>query len=258
MKKIKNYLLLIAFFAFALFLPAKIYAGDYAALNFIGFSKDGKYLAFEEYGTHDGSGFPYATIYFINVEKNSYAAAPVRKMFDEKSMKVFDESKIPGEDVMRASAMKAAAANLKKFKIVQGNTGKMLVARLLTDLNAENVEPGDENTNQTVKFTDERMSSYYEKEYELLLKTSEVKLKTCDYVYYPVLKFDLTLKDVKSETEKILQKDNALPESRGCPHAYSIQNVYAYENRIAVFINVYTTGFEGPDMRYMVVTGNYR
>ena len=49
-----------------------------------------------------------------------------------------------------------------------------------------------------------------------------------------------------------------LPESRNCPHTYSIQNVYVYENRVAVFLNVYTTGFEGPDMRFLAVTGNYK
>lgn len=257
MKIIKNYLLPFAFTVFLL-IPTNIFAGDYANLNFIGFSNDGKYLAFEEYGTQDGSGFPYANIYFIDVEKNSYAAAPVRKSFSEKSMKVFDESKIPGEDVMRASALKAAAANLKKFKIIQGNTGKMVVARLITDLNAGNVKPGDEGKDQTIEFTDYRDSSYYEREFALLLKTSETNSKTCDSAYNEILKFDLTLKDTKAETEKILQSDKTLPESRGCPLAYSVQNIYVYKDRIAVFINVFTMGFEGPDMRFMTVTGNYR
>ncbi|MGE6786024.1 DUF2259 domain-containing protein, partial [Ensifer adhaerens] len=33
-------------------------AGDYAALQPIGFSADGNVFAFEEYGVQDGSGFP--------------------------------------------------------------------------------------------------------------------------------------------------------------------------------------------------------
>ncbi|MGI9055459.1 MAG: DUF2259 domain-containing protein [Pyrinomonadaceae bacterium] len=253
MKTIKNYLLLLAFFAFSL-IPANVFAGDYATLNFIGFSKDGKYLAFEEYGVQDGSGFPYSNIYFINVEKNSYAAPPIMKTVKEP----INENAIPTENAIRLAAKKAAAANLKKFKVIQGNTGKMVVARLLTDLNAGNVEPGDEGRDQIVEFTDYRDSSYYERAFALLLKTSVVKTKTCDYAYNEILKFDLTLKDTKAETEKILQSDKVLPESRNCPHAYSIQNVYVYENRIAVFLNTYTTGFEGPDMRFMTVTGNYK
>ena len=254
MKTIKNYfLLLLAFFAFVL-IPANVFAGDYAKLNFIGFSKDGKYLAFEEYGVQDGSGFPYSNYFFVDVVKNAYAAPPVRKSVKEP----INENAIPTVEAIRATAKKAAAVNFRKFKIIAGNTGEMVVARLLTDLNAEKIEPGEEGKDQIVKFTDYRESSYYEREFALLLKTSEVKTKACDYNYDSVLKLNLTLRDTKAETEKVLQKDETLPDSRNCPLAYSIQNVYVYKDRIAVFINVYTMGFEGPDMRFMAVTGVYK
>lgn len=257
MKNIKNHLLLFAFSAFLL-LPVNVFAGDYAALNFIGFSKDGKYLAFEEYGTQDGSGFPYANIYIVDAEKNSYPVAPVRKMFDESSMKVFDESKIPGEDQMRQKAKTAAAANLRKFRIIPGNTGRLVVARLLTDLDLEKLEPNEESNTQTVRFVEERLSNYAGNPFELRLTTAKANSKRCEDYYQTTLKFELGLKTNGDATENILQKDTTLPGSRGCPHDYSIQNVYLYENRIAVFMNVYTQGFEGPDMRYLVVTGNYR
>ena len=39
-------------------------------------------------------------------------------------------------EAIRATAKKAAAVNLRKFKIIAGNTGEMVVARLITDLNA--------------------------------------------------------------------------------------------------------------------------
>jgi predicted secreted protein len=253
MKIIKNYLVPLAFAVFLL-MPTNVFAGDYANLNFIGFSTDGKYLAFEEYGISDGAGFPYSNIYFINVEKNSYAAPPVLKTVKEP----INENAIPTENAIRLAAKKAAAANLKKFKIVQGNAGKMVVARLLTDLNVGSVGQNNESNNQVIEFTDYRDSSYYEREYALLLKTSEIKTKNCEYSSDAVLKLDLTLKDTKAETEKILQSDKTLPESRGCPLAYSIQNVYVYQDRIAVFVNIYMMGFEGPDMRFMTVTGNYR
>ena len=248
MKIIKNYLFLLAFFAFVI-LPANIFAGDYATLNVIGFSMDGKYLAFEEYGVQDGSGFPYSTIFIIDVAKNSYAVPPVKKQTEKET--------VTG-DAIRLTAKTAAAANMKKFKIVPGNTGKLVVARLITDLNAGNVKPGNEGKNQKIEFTDYRDSSYYEREYELLLKTSEVKTKACEYASEPVLKFDLMLKETKAKTEKILQSDKTLPESRGCSLAYSIQSVYVYKNNVAVFLNTYSTGFEGPNMRFLSVTGIYK
>lgn len=55
------------------------FAGDYAALQPIGFSADGNVFAFEEYGVQDGSGFPYSTIYVIDTRDDSFLpGAPVR------------------------------------------------------------------------------------------------------------------------------------------------------------------------------------
>lgn len=226
-------------------------AGDFAKLNFIGFSLDGKYLAFEEYGTQDGSGFPYSNVFIIDVVKNSYAAPSVTKRIDDESA---------SEETVRAMTKKLSAANLRKFKIVAGNTGNLVVARLLTDLDAEEMGSGGENKDQTVRFVEERSSNYAGNNYELVLKTSSVKLKRCDYdTDNPILKLQLGLKhEGDSPMEKILQTDTTVPENRGCPNDYSIQNVYLYKNNIAVFVNIYTMGFEGPDMRYLVVTGNYK
>lgn len=51
----KIYTILFALFLFIL-IPVNAFVGDYAEMNFIGVSQDGKYMAFEEYGTQDGSG----------------------------------------------------------------------------------------------------------------------------------------------------------------------------------------------------------
>lgn len=250
MKTIKTYFLSIAFLLFVC--SANIFAGDYARLNVIGFSSDGKYMAFEEYGTQDGSGYPYSTIYFIDTAKNSFAAKPVP---------VNIQNETATEASARLKAKTSAAATLKKFKIVTGNVGEMVVARLITDLNSGRIEYNSDDKNQIVKFTDERMSDYFPNEFELSLKTSEVKVKPCvDYLDRPGLKIDLTLKNLRKENDKpiILQSDKTLPESRNCPFGYSIQNVFVYKNTIAVFLNTYMAGFEGPDMRFMVVTGVYK
>lgn len=248
MKTFKNCLLLTALF---IFLSANVFAGDYAHLNFIGFSKDGKYIAFEEYGTQDGSGFPYSNIYIIDVAKNSYAVAPVRTRIDNENAT---------EAQARAKAKLNTAANLRRFAIVAGNTGDLVVSRLLTDL-AMTEEPlkGEFGKPQKINFTDYRESNYFADEYSLKLTPSEVKGGKCDaYADSPIYKFTLVFKNEKSEIEKILQRDANLPDSRSCPIDYSIQNVYVYQGKIAVFLNVFTIGFEGPDMRYLAVTGNYK
>lgn len=247
--------LLVLMFCVAAFSPTLVFAGDYAQFSFIGFSADGKYLAFEEYGTHDGSGLPYSNIYIVDVEKNTFASPPFRKTIDEG---VIDGSKIPAEEVIRAKAKKAAAADLRKYKIVAGNTGNLVVARLLTDIDVEKNKPRGDKKDQTIEFTDRVFTNVYENVFELSLTTSEVKIKECDYNFEPVLKFELLLNGRNFDAPKILQSDKSLPASRSCPLTYSIQNVYLFGNKIAVFMNVYSLGFEGPDMRYMVVTGKYR
>lgn len=54
-------------------------AGDYAFFERIGFSKDGRYFAFEEFGEQDGSGFSYANIYVIDLMTDRWAPnTPIR------------------------------------------------------------------------------------------------------------------------------------------------------------------------------------
>jgi predicted secreted protein len=243
MRKAK--LLVLAAFAVLMFASITL-AGDYATLNFIGFSKDGRYLAFEEYGVQDGSGFPYSSFYFVNVAKNSFAAPSINIRLDNEQAT---------ENQARFKAKSKAAAILKRLRIVSGNTGQLTVSRLLTDLDVE--APGS-GKSQKIKFAEIVGSMYRRGDYELLLNPTEVKVKTCEYNDQPVYKFDLSLKDKDADKTVFLQKDGTLPNSRSCPIDYAMQFVYLYEDNIAVFLNTYSLGFEGPDMRYLVVTGKYK
>jgi predicted secreted protein len=223
-------------------------AGDYATLNFIGFSKDGRYLAFEEYGVQDGSGFPYSSFYFIDVAKNSFAARSVTIRIDNEQAT---------ENQARSRAKLKASLILKKLRIVNGNTGQLTVARMLTDLSLE--APGS-GKSQRINFAEIVGSMYRSGNYELVLNPIEVKVKVkgCEYTEQPLYIFELSLKDKDADKTIILQKDNALPASRFCLTEYAIQYVYLYEDKIAVFLNTYDPGFEGPDMRYLVVTGKFK
>ena len=225
-------------------------AGDFAILNFIGFSKDGKYLAFEEYGTQDGSGFPYSSIYVVDVAKNAFAAPSVNVRLENESAT---------EAQARARAKARAATALSKFRILQRNTGTLIVSRILTDVAVNNFLSDEASKTQTVNFAEIILSMYREGDYDLVLKPVEVvKTKDCDYADQPIYKFELSLKDKQANRTIVLQKDDKLPTSRSCPLDYSIQYVYIYKDRIAVFLNTYYTGFEGRDMRYLAVTGTYK
>lgn len=223
-------------------------AGDYATLSFIGFSKDGRYLAFEEHGVQDGSGFPYSNIYFIDVEKNSFAAPAVKVRIDRETAT---------EQLARTRARLNAAAALRRLRIVDRNTGTLVVTRLLTDVSVNHFYKEADDT-QTVNFAELISSMYRQGDYDLTLKPVEVKTKECDIFDQPIYKLDLTLRDNTAEKTIVLQRDTTLPASRSCPIHYAIQFVYLYDAYIVVFLNSYATGFEGPDMRYLAVTGRFK
>lgn len=232
--------------AIVLLLAANSFAGDYANLNFIGFSKDGKFLAFEEYGTGDGAGFPYSNIYFINTEKNAFAASPVT---------VFIENETATETQARNKAKFAAAKKLRDLKIVNGNTGTHAVSHLLTDFTSNRASSAEVDV---VRFAEIVASMYRSGDYELSLKPILTKSKDCEIYGFDTYKFELTLKDNENKLSRFLQKDAELPKSRGCALGYAIQDVYIFEDNLVTFLNVFKPGFEGPDMRFMAVSGKLK
>ena len=54
-----------ALLAIGMILPGASLAGDVSALQILGFTPDGGVFAFEDYGIQDGSGFPYASRFYI-------------------------------------------------------------------------------------------------------------------------------------------------------------------------------------------------
>jgi len=236
-------------------LPANLFAGDYSNLQFIGFSRDGKYLAFEEYGMGDASGYPFASVYFVDVEKNAFVGKPFRSVIEK------DGATEPAA-IKKVEAI--AARKLRELKIVRGNTGKLVVAHLLTDWTYEDsfVRIGEKA--EKIKLNDylnPNSPNQYEF-YELTLNPVPEKSKACADDTYTYYKLELTLdhfnQGAKDMETQVLQKDADLPASRGCPYGYRMESVYSYKDKIAVFVNIFSQGWEGPDMRYMVVTGNWQ
>ncbi len=228
-------------------IPSNIFAGDYAELNYIGMSENGKYMAFEEYGEQDGSGYSYSNIYFLDVDQNKYASPPVKILLGDTD----------GIEAVRKKARRSAAANLKKYEIIEGHSGKLVVARLLTDSNFEFDPYNDSKKIQTIRFKSEIGSMYSRGDYEITLALILIEEKN-DYTDNPVYGLDLTLRDRVNDVLYKLQQDKSIPESRGLPISYTMQSIYLFKNKIIVFLNVFSTGFEGPDMRYMVVTGTIK
>jgi len=116
---------------FSICMVSSAFAGDWAEMRFFGFSDDGAYMAFEEYGEYDDhiSG-DYATTYFIDVDKNIYATPPIVYEYSDNDEKTTGEFSQAAREKKYKSSVEAA---LKRFKIERGNTGKLVAAHMLSD-----------------------------------------------------------------------------------------------------------------------------
>lgn len=258
---------------------ATTFAGDYAQLNFIGFSKDGKFLAFEEYGMSVPDMKGYSRIFFVDTAKNSFAAPEVSSVMTDAEMEEYDYS---FDSPARRRAMLKAGPTLRKLGIVAGNTGRQVISRLLTDVTDESAPPYEP---KSVAFAPDRRESMLNGRYYLTLKAVETD-QVCKAADDPELieyvgvnglpipkitdnpnrkksnnekqklySFELALKIDDLQKTLILQKPLATPATRGCAIDYRIQSVHMYKDRIAVFVGVFSPAFLGDDIRLRVVTG---
>ena len=272
-------LFLIYAILLTLCLTGNLFAGDQVQMNFIGFSEDGKYLAFEEIeSSEEGWEFENDTTYILDTAKNSFAAAPVVFKWDEKQ-----PAKL--ESTFRLRYKRKAAATLKRFGIKRDNLGQLVVSHLLYDWSYVKPVEREQNFTQSdgteiKKMMPDYQGAYVPKAgytiekvifnpepsdfvvntsefYELTLVVAPDDCRACDAGY----KIELTLKDNMRHKERplqILQKDtDKLPASRRDAFAYKIERVFVYSNKIAVFLNVFGPGFEGTHIGNMVVTGEF-
>ncbi len=202
-------------------------AGDAANLEFIGFSKDGRYLAFEQFGMTDGIGYPYAQIQIVDVAKNTLLAQT------EKMIEVESSSTAQA----RAAIKSTVQSLLTRYKIVSGNQGKFIgIAPTAPNLSGQRSEFIYAGRTYTLE-----LNSNFEKQ----------AAKTCpDEI---ASRLELTLS--AAGKTRVLQKDGlTLPKSRACALSYEMRSAHLLGNNLAVFVAVQTPGFEGADVRFMVIT----
>lgn len=210
-------------------------AADAADRAIIGFSADGRYFAFEEFGVQDGSGFAYANIFLLDLENDKWVdGSPVRVLRREDKPGNLYEA--------RRQALTEAAPLIDRFGTIQP-------ARMLAS-NAVGEEVADPHT---MVF----------KRYHNLTTLWTVKLTHVEVPLPPhcqslpsVKGFALTVAvDGKEPVE--VYRDEALPESRGCPESYRLADVISFgeaeAGKSVVLIHRLTFGFEGRDARFMAV-----
>lgn len=230
---------LLTIFAAAMFLFGvnNAGAGDFAERRIIGFSEDGKYFAFEQFGVQDGSGFPFSHIFIINTATDSWAAgSPFRTTIEDEQATV---------QIARAQSAAKAQSALQNLAI--NDPGKLLLSNPATELNADP---------HHVKFL---LAANYGLPLELTLQEFPKAAPDCESLDIQTMGFSLSLSIDEGEHQILVHQDNSIPSSRNCPLGYQISDVIMFgewlDQTILIFmINVESIGFEGPNGRYIAIT----
>lgn len=237
-----NSIKLLCLAGLSLFAASQLaHAGDAADLNVLGFSADGKIFAFEEYGIQDGSGFAYANRFYIDTATDTFRPnTPVRVQLEDENVGLQaarDEARARGEKAL-------------KDEVLAANRGRLVGFNAVTEISADphkivvNPRPVFPPIDPQLEFRLEEISLG--------------EIERCPGIG-PVKGFKLVHVGDGGKTD-VLQEDKDVPLSRGCPTGYRIGGVQTFFGEggamtYAVLITVIRHGFEGPDHRWLAVTG---
>lgn len=225
----------------AAFIAAPAHAGDIAAFQTIGFSKDGGIYAFEEYGVQDGSGFAYSNIYVIDTVKDTYLeGTPIRVLVKDEAV---------GVGAARAQALEKAASLIEKHRLAD-NPGLLAAFNPVSDASGNPYQisyyayaaappfgsPYRLGLEEVMQPAGEKCSSWTE-------RSSTFKLK-------------MLLQDGKN-SDRIVYDEQRAPESRGCVTGYRLGGVVTHQgfgsNLHMALVTVLQHGFEGQNGRWIAV-----
>jgi len=259
-------------------------AGDAAARRVIGFSPDGGYFAFEQYGELDAgaSASGYSQIDIIDTRTDEFVGG--------KPILVVDESEESTLTLEQARAQAAARANPILARYAIASRGKQTASDKFT-FPSEMVAYADISRLEQVSrkwlspLYGETGISTIQLDQILAASTADCsasfdEAQSGDQALQgdkalqgdetpqgdktgKALGFRLSLRGQDGKPFKTLHEDKAVPGSRNCPTSYSLSESYEYTPSgkpavIVVLVQRFSQGFEGRDRRFIAVTGQAR
>jgi predicted secreted protein len=237
-------LLLAAALSAALLPSAPAAAGDTAEASILGFSEDSRLFAFEEYGVQDGSGFPYAHVFVIDTDTDRWVAGtPIRVRLEAEGA-TLAEAREKARQRLRAAvdarfeAWDAVTVAHAPLGEVEADPTRLAFGPVIPSNPLAEPEPR------------------YEARLEIF--HAEAGAENCvTYIGDRPVGFRLVVERAGGGSV-VLHADDTIPHSRGCPITYRLSRVVVpgyRPGRVAVLVSVFTPGFEGPDRRFIAVTG---
>ncbi len=230
----------------AIFLPA--HAFDFAKREILGFSSDGNYFAFEQYGTQDGSGYAYSDIFIIDTRTDKWVkGSPYRYLLKDGVEEISMQEGVEKARAINRAAAKDALAVITEPGIIAASNR------------------ADENLSQRDVISIRPKSFWLPDDIQVMtFRVENIALKpdssclgfTSDDTFYG---FKLTRSGVDG-IPIIMHQDKAIPKSRWCPLGYEPADVVVHisdkgKYSVAVLVRMARIGFEGSDRRFIAITG---
>lgn len=245
MSRIRAVLRLSALVVAGLLAPAAL-AGDTSELQLLGFSKNGDFFAFEQYGIQDGSGFPYSEIFVVDVIGDSWVPPSPFRLRKDVEAGLGDAADTALTHTR--SENRLAAQPLLQDKAIAGK-GETV-----------GFNPRTELTSDPHKMIVAARDSFRLGDDPIDLTLSEYALPDAECQGYGADTKGFRLSLVHKGVTRILNEDKSVPKSRKCPLGYRIERFVTHFPAeappvFAVLIQMDSLGFEGPDRRYLAITG---
>jgi predicted secreted protein len=224
--------------------PLPAFAGDAALLDILGYSEDGKYLAFEEFGVQYGSVFAYSSIYIVDLAADEWVYG---SPFDAQADGDHPDRPLAA---VRAEAREKADERLEPLGITQPAEVLVLLGDGVPDADGKAMTFADPRGGPPLGTLDGL--------YGLALDTFPAGSRAdCETILgHKAMGFALVFDSPDAQAIEVHRDGDTIPRSRGCVVDYRLYAVVepfqTRGNRVA-FISTYPFGFEGPDRRFIAV-----
>jgi predicted secreted protein len=212
-------------------------AADRALINMLGYSDDGDYFAFEQFGTQDGSGFAYSDVFVVDLANDKWTyGTPFSVQAEDEERSLAD---------VRAEAMAKAKDKLDEYKI---EVPVEIVAL---------IGEGEYSTDTGLRIHWSTPAccgpGYTQADAQSLILEERQDFDAVGFNLYYQDKFGV---------RELHMDGDVLPRSRGCTLHYRIHSVVEpygeyyginFNARRVAIIATYPFGFEGVDRRFLVV-----
>jgi predicted secreted protein len=224
--------------------------GD-AHLEVLGFAPDGRYFLFEEYGVEAGE--PFAHLYLVEVDSNTWVGEPSRVRGDHESLGGATDAFALGERLLqvRQRAWTRARKQYGRLQLPGFASGMPLVIKRGPRL----VTEGPGHVHAKMSFTAKVKPSDKRKiDVDLILtNTTPDAEMAADCRPFAL---ELRVTDTASKKTATWQKDSEPPRWRACVFDVALRSAWSQSDRVALVLRVdVPNDTMAPVARYMVVTG---